>query len=110
MEHRKRGSYIEYSRLYTALTVDILNILTMVGGIDWKCIACTENMDFFSKGEDGRDIIEDSEQETLVTLSDEEFFQIEDIDEYLRPFKEKYEYRDEENGVYSEVWIQSCDD
>ena len=54
-------------------------------------------------------VVEDFDTETLAVLSDEEFFQIEDIEEFLRPYKEKYEYRDDENGEYSEVWIQSCD-
>ena len=54
-------------------------------------------------------VVEDFDTETLAVLSDEEFFQIEDIEEILRSYKEKYEYRDNENGEYSEVWIHSCD-
>ena len=54
-------------------------------------------------------VVEDFDTETLAVLSDEEIFQIENIEEILRPYKEKYEYRDNENGEYSKVWIHSCD-
>jgi len=57
-------------------------------------------------------VVEDFDTETLAVLSDEEFFRMsdEEIEEFLRPYKERYEYMDEKNGEYSKVWIQSCDD
>jgi len=63
----------------------------------------------YFKKEGKKEIVEDFDTETLAVISDEEFFQIEDIEEFLHPYKEKYEYRDEKSGEYSEVWIQSCD-
>jgi len=66
----------------------------------------------YFRRKEGIIVVEESHTETLAVISDKEFFQMsdEEIEEFLRPYKEKYEYRDDENGKYSEVWIQSCDD
>jgi len=67
----------------------------------------------YFRRKDGRDIIEEFDRETLAVLSDEEFFQMsseEDIEKLLESYKREYQYRDEESGEYSEVWIQRCDD